>query len=413
MTWKGVLNRGAFEAGRSNVLPSTDNGSDTEGFDPEVLSYLFDEAPLLDSVHTDDTVAETSAFGEAELVDLSGPDTARASLASRLGRMLPTLSRDRRYRVFDLTCLALEQLAHDEALLVRVALANAIKDIACAPPAVCVRLAQDIEAAVAEPILRCCVGLNDSDLLTILRGKPPAWAVAAIAARDRVSAPVSSAVAAVGDSAATGVLIGNRGAEIPEDTLGDIVEDAKQRVEWQNRLAHRPALPRGLAVKLAGFVDQAALEFLRGRQDLDAATSRDIVKIARRRIEWLHETKADETPEHRAARLFRKGQLDEAAIEDALSWKQVEFVRAALSQRTGIPPLMIDKILQSRSGRAITALAWRADLSMRTAFILQKELAAIPPAQYVYPRDGSSYPMTADEMTWQLEFFGVPPSRAG
>ena len=173
----------------------------------------------------------------------------------------------------------------------------------------------------------------------------------------------------------------------------------------------RPTLPRRLALRLAGFVDQAALEYLRGREDFDAATVRDIVRVARRRIEWLRDTDPAESADRRAARLFRKGNLDEAAFEDALSWKQFEFVRSALAIRSGIPTLLVEKVLNSRSGRAITALAWRAELPMRTAFLLQKEMMMIPPSQFVYPREGASYPLTVDEMTWQLEFFGVPPAR--
>ena len=351
--------------------------------------------------------------GEEEIFDLSGPDPVRAALAGRLGRLLPTLSRKGRDKVFELTCLALEKLAHDEAMVVRLALATAIQDIACAPPSVCMRLAQDVERVVAEPILRCCAALGDSELLAILKDKPASWALAAIAARRRVSEPVTAAVYEAGDSEATGIILDNHGAEIAEDTMEGMVEDSRQNTDWQNKLVRRSALPRRLATRLAGFVDQAALEYLRGREDFDAATVRDIVRVARRRIEWLHDTDPDENPDRRAARLFRKGILDEAAIEDALSWKQFDFLRAALAMRSGIPPLLIDKILNSRSGRAITALAWRAELPMRTAFLLQKDMMMIPPSQYVYPREGAGYPLTADEMLWQLEFFGAPPARTG
>ncbi|MEI8394746.1 MAG: DUF2336 domain-containing protein [Rhodospirillaceae bacterium] len=375
----------------SRSAPSVGAG---EGLEADELSYLFADA--------------VSTVADEELIDLSGPVPVRAALASKLGRMLPGLNAERRERVFELTCTALERLARDEAVLVREALATAIKDVACAPPAVCLQLARDVEAVVAEPILRCCAGLKDSDLLTILRGKPPPWAVAAIAGRPRVPAEVSVAVYEAGDSEATGVLLDNHGAEIPEETLGEIVDEARHRPDWQNKLVHRPVLPRRLAVKLAGFVDQAALEFLRHREDIDAATAREIVKVTRRRIEWLSDTRPDETAEARVKRLFRKGDLDEAALEDALSWKQLDFVRAALAVRARVPLAIIDKILQAHSGRAVTALAWSAELSMRTAFMLQRDLAKVPRSQLIYPRDGASYPMTADEMTWQLEFFGVP-----
>jgi uncharacterized protein (DUF2336 family) len=378
------------------------------GLDPEVMSYLFDE-PGGAVPEVEPEPAADEGDNDLEFIDFSSPDEVRASLAGKLARLLPALGRDRRNRVFDLTCLALERLARDETLVVRVALATAIKDVACAPPAVCWQLAQDVEAVVAEPILRCCANLNDKDLLAFLRNKPPPWALAAIASRPALSSPVSDALVDAGDAAATTMLIENHGAEISEPTLADIVEQARHNTEWQGRLVRRPLLPRRLAVRLATFVDRAALEYLRGRKDLDAATAREVVAVARRRIEWLRETDPGESVDRRAARLFRKGELTESALEDALSWKQFDFARMALAMRAGVPPLLVDKILQSHSGRAVTALAWRADLTMRTAFLLQKEMSVIAPNQFVYPRDGVSYPLGADEMTWQLEFFGVPP----
>ena len=430
MGLKGLFSGASDRAAGRGEASKTGGGE----VDAESLDYLFDgpakpaAAPKtaapppeprpapdeLDGLEPDGNAAGLPVpAGGAELFDLSGPDPVRAALASRLGRLLPTLSRSGRDKVFDLTCMALEKLAQDEATVVRMALATAIQDIACAPPAVCLRLAQDVERVVAEPILRCCAALGDAELLSILKGRPASWAVAAIAARRRVSPPVSSAVIDVGDTEATGILLDNRGAEIGGDDVADLVEQARHLSEWQSKLVRLPALPRRLAMRLAGFVDHAALDYLRGREDFDPATVRDIVRVARRRIDWMHGTDPDESPERRAARMFRKGTLDEAALEDALSWKQLDFVRAALALRSGIPPLLVDKILNSRSGRAITALAWRAELPMRTAFMLQKDMMMIPPAQFVYPREGAGYPLTVDEMMWQLEFFGVPPARAG
>ena len=376
------------------------------GSPPVVEAELVEAEPVT-------ALPATVGEGDDEVFDLSGPDPVRAALATRLARLLPSLPRGGRDRMFDLTCKALERLAHDEATVVRMALSTAIQDIACAPPPVCMRLAQDIERVVAEPILRCCAALRDSELLSILKNKPAPWAVAAIAGRKGVSAPLSSAVCEFGDGEATGVLLDNHGAEIADDTLDDLVEEARQRAEWQQKLVRRPALPRRLALRLAGFVDHAALEYLRGREDFDSATVRDIVRVARRRIDWLRDTDPAESPDRRAARLFRKGALDEAALEDALSWKQFDFVRSALAIRSGIPTLLVEKVLNSRSGRAITALAWRAELPMRTAFLLQKDMMMIPPSQFVYPREGAGYPLTVDEMKWQLEFFGVPPARPG
>jgi hypothetical protein len=44
---------------------------------------------------------------------------------------------------------------------------------------------------------------------------------------------------------------------------------------------------------------------------------------------------------------------------------------------------------------------------MRFALRLQKELGHIQPKDLIYPRDGTDYPLTRDEMLWQLEFLGI------
>jgi uncharacterized protein (DUF2336 family) len=382
------------------------------GEPPEALAYLFDEAIITDGSDTDAGVESGTALVELVsdgAIDLSGPDSVRAVLARKLSRMLPNLSGERRDKVYDLTVRALERLARDHAVIVREALSSAIKDVACAPPSVCNQLARDIEQSVAEPILHYCATLTDSDLLSIISGQPPAWTLSAIARRPRVSPPVSVAIYESGNLASTEVLLDNHGAEIPESTLISIAEQSRTQTEWQGKLVRRLLLPRRVALRLAEFVDQTALEYLRGRRDFDSVTTREIVAVARRRIDWMQSTESGETPLGRAQRLMQQGKLDEAAVDDALSWNQGEFVIAALALRTNLPPPLVERIVRSRSGRAVTALAWRAGFTMRTALHLQKHLAGVPSSQLVYARDGTDFPLSPAEMTWQLEFFGIPP----
>ena len=42
---------------------------------------------------------------------------------------------------------------------------------------------------------------------------------------------------------------------------------------------------------------------------------------------------------------------------------------------------------------------------MRFASQLQLRLGGIAPAQVLNPRAGSDYPLSAEEMNWQLDFF--------
>ncbi|MBI1208813.1 MAG: DUF2336 domain-containing protein [Azospirillum sp.] len=345
-----------------------------------------------------------------ESADSAVGEDGRAMLATKLARLLPDLSRDKLARVEHLALRALETLARDQAVKVREALAGAIKDVACAPHGVCLRLARDIERSVAEPILRYCMTLTDDDLRMIINGQPAPWSLSAIARRDQLSEPVSDAVFESGDTVATGALIDNPGARIAESTLSRMVDESIRRPEWQGGLARRTGLPAPLALRLAHFVDQSVLEFLRGRRDIDSPTARMIVAVARRRLDWLEATVPNEPPGDRARRLLRAGLLDDDVIGDALSWTQIDFVRTALALLARLPLGTIDAILKSRSPRGVTALAWRAGLSMRTAVHLQSTAAMIPPRLLLNARDGTAYPLSEAEMSWQLELFGILPN---
>lgn len=367
--------------------------------EPELLDYLFAEpapaaptalAPVDAGRRVGDALVESRLAG-------MGDASVRAALARKLCRLLPDLPPEGRDKAATVALRALEQLARDHVARVREALATAIKDIACAPPSVVRTLARDVERSVAEPVLHYCATLTDDDLLDIIAGQPAGWALAAIASRRTVSAPVSDAIVETGDEAATGVLLDNSGAVIAEPTL--------------TRLARRPglgpALPRRLALRLAAFVDGSVAEVLRTRPDFDEATVAEIAAVTRRRVDWIEARDPDEPPERRAVRLHRRGALDETAVGDALSWNEVGFVRAALALRARIQPVLVDAILASGDARPVTALVWRAGLSMRCAMQVQARAAGIPPRAMLNARDGTGFPLTAAEMARLLARYGV------
>ena len=58
------------------------------------------------------------------------------------------------------------------------------------------------------------------------------------------------------------------------------------------------------------------------------------------------------------------------------------------------------------SPKGMTALAWNAGLGMRTAVQLQLRLARVPPTKILQARNGIDFPLSEEEMHWQIEFFG-------
>ena len=111
--------------------------------------------------------------------------------------------------------------------------------------------------------------------------------------------------------------------------------------------------------------------------------------------------------ETEAARLQETGHLDDEALLPAIARGDRNLVRAALARLTGLEAGAVARILEAGSAKGVTALAWKAGLGMRFATQLQIRMAGIPPSQALYARDGLDFPLTPEEMIWQLELFGA------
>ena len=62
-------------------------------------------------------------------------------------------------------------------------------------------------------------------------------------------------------------------------------------------------------------------------------------------------------------------------------------------------------MLDARTGQAVAALCWKADLSMLTATAVQSHIAAVPEQTRVVDGGGNSYPLTEPGMEWFVDFF--------
>jgi len=379
---------------------------------PEILYYLAeDAAPEVRRV----IAANQATPHQADELLLRDKDEAvRAELAHKVARLLPGLPADAqdqaRQRVIDM----LEVLARDQAARVRTVIAEAVKAVANVPAELVRQLARDAELAVASPVLRFSPLLTDEDLLDIIAGAPASGILSAIAGRDRLGASVSDAIVAADDEPAVAALLANPSAQIREETLDLIVERAPARSSWHEPLVRRPALSARAASRIASFVAESLLDVLKNRSDLPADTRRQIAKELSRRLDAAKQadagTAADddggETVEEKVRRLKKEGKLTEDAVSDAIDAGQRAFVRAALAVLAEIPISTVDKILSARSAKGVTALSWKAGLSVRTGVQLQTRMGGISPRQALHPRGGKDYPLTIEEMTWQIEFFG-------
>lgn len=336
------------------------------------------------------------------------PDVdVRLALASRLTSLLPGLSEDQQSQLYAFTVQALGILAEDEVLKIRKALSSALKEFTKAPPKVAGQLARDIEREVSEPILRFCVALSDDDLLDILSGHPEPWVISAIAGREMVSEEVSRGVIDADDIPAGSVLLKNAGASISAETLRVIVDKARNLPEWHEPIIMRRELSVDIARQLSGFVSEAVMSLLERRTDFDAVTRQVISGMVARRIEYKKETAPYKTADEQIEQYIRRGKLNPETVRDALAWEEMDFVTAALAKMGRIHPYIVRKILATKAAKPIVALCWRAGLPMRMAIDIQKELGKVSPTEILYAKGGTDYPLTQDELKWQLEFFGV------
>ncbi len=373
---------------------------------PEVLFYLATEG----SPATRRAVAAnpaTPAHADRLLAD-DADDDVRMQLARKIGQLMPNLPAEASRRIRELTLETLERLARDQLPRVRQILSEEIKTLDCVPKHVIKMLARDIEA-VSAPILEYSPLLSDADLIEIISTAQASYALLAIAKRKPLRPSVADAIATALDVPAVAALLMNSGARIRNQTLDKIVQHAENIRDWHLPLVLRNDLSQRAIRRIAGFVSAALIEKLAARRGLDEKTHRHLKQRLHQRIE------ADDDPTipvwtaskpHDLAALHESGKLDDTFMENAVEQGQREAVIAALALLAEIAPEIAARIFQTGSAKPITALVWRAGLSMRVAFKIQTSLLHLPACDLLPARGGIRFPMSEDEMRWHLDYFG-------
>jgi uncharacterized protein (DUF2336 family) len=383
---------------------------------PELLYYLAeDEVPDVRRA----IAANLATPGQANVfLARDRDDGVRIELAEKIGRLLPSLTASEQTHLRDLAIQAIEILADDQLPKVRAMLADTLKNIADVPRPLVLKLARDAEAIVSVPVLEYSPLLSDEDLLSIIESGAFGEPLAAIARRDRVSEPLSDAIAVTLDEKAVGALLANPSAQIREETLDMLVEYAPDRICWHRPLVERPMLSVMAIGKIAKFVASALIDVLSTRNGLDPKTRSQLSREMTRRLETeaasakiiegntgsAGAAPAEAGGEEAAGDLHALGNLDEAAIMDAIERRDRGFTLRALALLAALPEARISQILASKQPRSISALTWKAGLGMRTSVKLQQRMAQVPPSQILNARNGFDYPMTdADlERQWEL-----------
>ena len=210
-------------------------------------------------------------------------------------------------------------------------------------------------------------------------------------------------------------MLGNKSAQIREETLDRIIDRAVDIEDWHEPLVMRPQLPARMAQKLARFAAAHLLQLLSERHDLAPDATAAVAAVVKKRLDEMtigdpdkagtrHKAKDDDVAMERASRLHAQGTLDETTIDTALSGGDNAFVTAALAVLAQLPVSLIRKAVTTQSAKGMVAIAWKASLSVELAEHLQSKLLHLPHNRILKPASGGAYPLPPDAMTWQLEF---------
>jgi uncharacterized protein (DUF2336 family) len=337
-------------------------------------------------------------------------ENVRVQLAKKIARLMPDLEAEENDSVVSLTIETLEHLAGDSAARVRAVLADEIKHMVHVPKDVVLALARDLDHIVAAPVLEYSPLLSDNDLIEIIACGQVREVLKAVAQRRPLSEKVSDHLVQSLDVPAVAALLVNPDAKIRKATLERVVAEAEEIESWHLPLALRADLSARAIRRIAGFVGAAIIERLAARHDLTAATRTHLNRQLRMRLEEkTDDAELAAQAEGRVAAAKAKGALDAMFVEDVALAGQRECVILALAELAQVSPVHVRRIIGSGRAQPLVALAWRAHLPMRAAFKIQTFVMKLPGHALLPARGGVGYPLTPEEMSWQLSCFGIQP----
>ncbi|WP_033069499.1 DUF2336 domain-containing protein [Thalassospira australica] len=413
---------------------------------PEILYFLATDQDS--SVRRHIAANEATPVQADVLLTDDADDGVRGSLAEKIANLSAGLTANETDKLRRMTFEALDKLARDQAVHVRQVISETLKDIADAPQPIIQQLARDTESVVCGPVLQYSPVLNEDDLLEIIESSSGRGALSFVSRRRNVGEKLADAIAASSDKDAISHLLGNKSAQIREETLDQLIDRAPDYPEWHESLVERPQLPPTAAGKLARFVAENLISVLERRKDLKKDQLDAVREVVQRRIasgefekrdevatdaktikgekDKKKAAKPDEKAEpkpgaqgivgeeeeeegesafEKALALHAKKKLTAKEVAKALAANDVKFARASLAVLSGIAPDAVSKVLNTHSAKGVVSLTWKAGLPADLAVKIQVKLGHVPPSQTLNPRNGNQYPLSEDDMNWQLEFF--------
>ncbi len=100
------------------------------------------------------------------------------------------------------------------------------------------------------------------------------------------------------------------------------------------------------------------------------------------------------------------GRLTETELLAVACRGEVRLAAAMLAVAADVPLALVERAATLRSAKGVLSLVWKAGFSMKLAVPLQSLLGRLGPGVVLTSGPGGTFPLTADEMRWQIAFLG-------
>lgn len=357
---------------------------------PELLFFLgADRSPAVRC-----TVAANRATPpQAHRILARDEDPAvREVLARRIAALAPGLGPDVTDRLRRMAWETLCLLAEDAVASVRAAVAETLADMPDAPRDLVLRLARDIAAPVAEPVIRLSPLLTDQDLLALIATPPAEFTRRAVAGRPCLSPMVCEALCRTEDDSAIATLLANRSAMLPEASLERLAACAVARLKQASTTSNRPLMSSPTMQSLAGLVVDEWARQLALRADLpppSAARLREA--LANAAVRAASSRCVEDTVANRKAAFLAAARRNDVAA-----------AVAALAELSGLKQALIERAARLRSAKALISIAWKAEIPPDAIGLVQTVIGGLPPEAALAAPPGQDWPLTPEEMRAQI-----------
>lgn len=229
-------------------------------------------------------------------------------------------------------------LMRDSAIRIRRSLAESLADNPSLPRDVARSLAFDLES-VATPVLKMSTVLTEDDLIEVIENSEEIWRYLAIAQRTALPGSVSDALADTRQLPVYEALLENQTAELPESTLGKIVDHAGDKKVIVDGIAKRPKLPLFIVEKILHAVSEDVRTHLQNTYLIDSEVLESETRHAREHhtIDLIFPLQPREETERLVDGLHREGRLTASLVINALCYGNIDFFIASMAAMANIP----------------------------------------------------------------------------